>query len=372
MFRRVCILLIWAFASYTLLADETQFSSDLLRQSVDVLHCKAQIDSLPNGSHIITTPDGRTLRVGKRYGRLVHLGFPLFSQAIYENHPPIYDFIEFAALDHVCRISDNPFIYKSLKIVEGSWNDLLQVNDNIPCTVNTQYGKSFVVKWEFAEDKNLVIEVPVEYDKLALMSRREIENLFLAEMRCYLAPYQASPWYADVENLTTNDSIVWIQPGSSYILPQINQNTYYLLEDSTYTLIWDIKYPNESLANIVNANSEELPSVTLNISFSRYASDADTYRIGLADFISFCETAGCTAYWGLEKLDGSMLTGSLYLNNSTSAYCHLVRVKADLSQPFNSSFRMEARASIFIPTNYVENLFQEYKPTDKKEKIKWK
>ena len=372
MFRRVFISLFWAIASYTLLADETQFSSDLLRHSVDVLHCKAQIDSLPNGSHIITTPEGRTIRVGKRYGRLVHLGLPMFSQSIYENHPPIYDFIEFAALDHICRISDNPFMYKSLKIVEGNWDDVLQVNENVPCSINTLHGKSFEVRWMFDKEKQLAIEVPVEYDRLALMSRREIEDLFLAEMRCYLAPYQASPWEVDTENLTTSDSIVWIQRGNSYMIPSINQNTYYFREDSIYTLIFDANYPNESLANVVNARSDELPFVTMNIMFSRYASEANTYRIGLSDFVSYCQAAGCTAYWGLEKIEGTVITGSLYLENSVSAYCHLVRIKADLSQPFDSSFKLDARASIYIPTNYIENLFQQYNPTEKKEKFKWK
>ena len=372
MYKHFTTLLIGILSAQPLLADETQFSSELLRQSVTVLHCEAQIDSLPSGSHIITTPEGRTLRVGKQYGRLVHLGFPLFSPAIYENHPPIYDFIEFAALDHVCRISDNPFMYKSMKIVEGSWDDLLQVNPNTLCTVNSQHGKSFEVQWEFTNEKRLVIEVPVEYDKLALMSRSEIENQFLAEMRCYLAPYQASPSKVDVEKLSTNDSIVWIQPGNSYILPQINQNIYYLHEDSIYTLICDLNYPNETIANIVNASSDELPAITLNISFSRYAAEPESYRIGLTDFISFCQTKGCSAYWGLEKVDGSVITGSIYLDNSASAYCHLVRVKADLSHPIDSSFKMEARASIFIPTNYIDNLFQPYKPTDKKEIIKWK
>ncbi len=372
MFKRVLISLIWAIASYTLLADETQFSSDLLRQSVDVLHCKAQIDSLPNGSHIITTPEGRTIRAGKRYGRLVHLGIPLFSPLIYENHPPIYDFIEFAALDHLYHISDNPFTYKSLKVVEGKWDDVLYINETIPCTVDTEIGKRFQIKWEFGEGKNLVLEVPVEYDRLALMSRREIEELFLAEMRSYLAPYNATPWTADVERLTTTDSIVWMLPGSYYMIPQINKNTYYLLEDSVYTLICDNAHPNESFANIVNAVSDELPSITLNISFSRYASEAESYRIGLADFVSYCQTTGCTAYWGLENLEGDIITGSIYFENNASSYCHVIRVKADLSHPIDSSFKMDARASIYIPTNYIGNLFQEYKPTEKKEKIKWK
>ena len=372
MYRRTITILIGLLGTISLLADGTQFSSDLLRQSVDALHCKAQIDSLPNGSHIITTSEGRLLRVGKRYDRLVHLGFPLFSQAIYENHPPIYDFIEFAALDHVCHISDNPFMYKSMKIVEGSWDDLLLVNENVPCTVNTQFGKSFEMKWQFPDGKKLVIEVPVEYDRLALMSRSEIENLFLSEMRCYLAPYHASPQEIDFEELQTEDSIVWTMPGTSYILSQINQNTYYQREDSVFTLICDVKYPNETIANIINASSDELPSITLNISFSRFSSEAETYRIGLADFISFCHTTGCKAYWGLENIDNSTLTGSIYLDNSASAYCHIIRVKADLSQPFDSSFMLEARASIYIPTNYIDNLFQQYNPSEKKEKIKWK
>ncbi len=372
MYKRIITLLIGVLTSFALLADETQFSSDLLRQSVDVLHCKAQIDSLSNGSHIITTPEGQRLRVGKRYDRLIHLGIPIFSQSIYEEHPPIYDYIEFAALDHKYHISENPFLFKRLKITEGAWDDLSLVEEDSPCEVNEELGRSFEIRWILPEGRHLTIMVPVDYDRLALMSRREIEDLFLAEMRCYLAPYNASSNEINADELITNDSIVWILPGSSYILPQINKNTYYLLEDSVYTPICDSKYPNETLANIVNISSDEFPSVTLDISFGRSSDNVETYRIGLADFVSFCKTKGCIAYWGLEKMDESVISGSLYFENSTSAYCHVIRIKADLSRPIDSSLKMEARASIYIPTNYIENLFQQYKPTDKKEKIKWK
>ncbi len=365
MYKRIITILIGALISYTILADETLFSSELLRQSVEVLHCKSQIDSLPNGSHIITTNEGQRLRVGKRYGRLVHMGIPIFSQTIYEEYPPIFDFIEFAALDHTYHISDNPFLFKSLVFKEGTWNDLLRVDENTPCTINSELGRTFEVIWKYSEGRSLVLMVPVEYNRLALMSRREIEDLFLAEMRCYLAPSKTVINEIEEKNLITQDSIVWVLPGSSYILPQINKNTYYQYEDNAFTLIYDSKYPNETLANIINANSEELPSVTLDILFERRSTNTETYRIGLADFISFCQTKGCTAYWGLEKVDGKIIAGSLYLDNRASAYCHLIRLKANLSHPINSSFKMNARASIYIPTNYIENLFQQYKPNNK-------
>lgn len=353
-------------------ADEgNQFSSDLLRQAVASLKIQQAIDSLPDGSTIQTIPSAGSIRVAKREGRLVHLGRPLFANELYQQALPIYNYLEFALLDHQTHISDNPFLYRHLKFKEGGWDLLEQVTPQTACTVSSVQGSSYEVCWTFSDGRRVRIEVPVEYDRLALMSRREIEQLFLNEMQSYLAPEPAALLPLDKKTLKQIDGNLWEQPGSYYILSAINQNTYYTKQDDALVLVCDSIHPAETVANIINANSEELPMPTVSLLFDLYDFKSASLRMALTDFLSFCRKQGCTPYWGLESVNGSMIEGSIYLDNPTSGYNHVLHLRIDVAQLIESSAKMDAKVSLFIPTNTIENLFKEYVPRESKNKDLW-
>ena len=353
-------------------ADESnQFSSDLLRQAVSTLNIQQAIDNLPDGNTLQAIPSVGNLRVGKREGRIVHLGRPLFADELYQQALPIYNYLEFALLDHQTHISDNPFLYRHLTFKEGDWSLFEQVTPQTACTISTVQSTSYEVCWIFSDGKKVCIEVPVEYDRLALMSRREIEQLFLYEMQSYLAPEPASPLLLDTKALKQIDGNLWEQPGSYYILSAINQNVYYTKQDGSFTLVCDSIYPAETVANIINANSEELPVPTVSLLFDLYDYKTASSRMALTDFLAFCRKQGCTSYWGLESIKGSEVEGSIYLDNPTSGYNHVLHIKIDVAQLIESSAKMDAKVSLFIPTNTIENLFKEYVPRESKNKDLW-
>lgn len=357
----------------SLRAEGREFSSDLLRQAVETLHLQQCVDTIAGGSQLVSDADAGLLRVGCSHGQLVHLGRPLFAEQLYNPTLPICDYLEFAVLDHQKHISDNPFLYKNLSFRTGDWALLEQVTPAIPCQLSSEEGIRYVVSWQLEGNKEVTVEVPVEYDRLALMSRNEIEQLFLHEMQSYLS---SDPLRATVTDTTLMQRIgddMWALPGETYILSAINQHTYYRQNAAgEVELVCDSLSAAETIANLVNARSEDLPSVTMDVSFLNHEYQNQSFRISLSDFLSFCETKGCVAYWGLESIEGSLVAGSIYLDNRTSGYLHVVRLKTDVAQLLESSAKASARVSLFIPTNNIENLFQEYVPGKKKARFEWR
>lgn len=352
-------------------AEDRRFSSDLLRQAVETLHLQNCLDTIPDGSSLVNVPQVGQIRVGFSHGQLVHLGIPIFAEQLYDSSLPICDYLEFAVLDHKTHISDNPFLYRNLQFESGNWEQLDKVRMSDPCRISSIEGTKYQVSWQLENGDQIIVAVPVSYDRLALMSRSEIELLFLHDMLSYIMKESIKDVLPDTVSMQKIGEQLWAKPGNIYLLSAINQHTYYNIYGEEISLVCDSLMPAETIANFVNAHSDELPIVTLNMKIMNHDFQTDSCRMALSDFLSYCASKGCEAYWGLEMMEGSFVKGSIYLDNRTSGYMHLVRLEADVAQLVNSSGQAQARVSLFIPTNNIENLFKEYIPQPKESLFKW-
>lgn len=91
------------------------------------------------------------------------------------DHPsPIYNYLEYAALDHKFHLTDNPFVYKDLKFLKGSWKEFDKVNDSTEFQVDVMQNKLYVVKW--SAEGNTIVEMmfPVDYERLSMISRKRV------------------------------------------------------------------------------------------------------------------------------------------------------------------------------------------------------
>lgn len=352
------ILLIFAFLTtvISLHAEGIHFSSDLLMHTIEVLECEQQLDSLPDGSSIVVLPSGMPIRVGKRSGRVVHLGSPLFSDLQYADQPLIYDYLEFAMLDHYCHISDNPYLFKNLCFLDGDWSVLEKVTTETPCTVNTQGGIDYEVIWSLGMGTQVRVLVPIEYDRLAMMSRQELELLFLEDLMAGNNDLR-STLSLPVKLYATDERTIFVQKGNHFILSTINQNSYFSNEDEVYTLICDPAFPIQTMANLVNADCDEMPMLKLELTVQRYDYQTATINVYLSDLLNYTKKQGCDTFWGLESFDNKVIRGTLYIVNPTIAYCHILRIQADADKLYRSNEIIEGKISLYTPLGNITNFF---------------
>lgn len=356
---RKIFLFIFSIATIcNLQADGIRFSSDLLSHTVEVLECEQQLDTLPEGSRIIALPSGMSVRVCKRGDRVIHLGSPLFPDLLYTDQPLIYDYLEFAMLDHYCHIADNPFLFKNLRFLEGDWTMMEQVTTETPCTVNSLEGIWYEVSWTLTDGKRVRIDVPVEYDRLAMMSRQELELMFMEDLAAGNTAVRPTSTLPD-QLYATPDVNIFLQKGNHFILPAINQNSYFLLEEDSYTLVCDPAYPTQTMANLINADCDDMPMIQLDLTMQLYNHQSVSHRVYLSDLLAYARTRGCVPYWGLESLEGETLKGSLYLVNTATSYCHIVRIKAETGNLFNTNEAISGKITAFVPIGSIKNLYEE-------------
>ena len=71
-------------------------------------------------------------------GVIEHIGFPLFAQKMRTLLPsPIYDYLEYAMLDHKYHINDNTLQHQKIRFLKGNWNDLASVRPTDDCNIGS-------------------------------------------------------------------------------------------------------------------------------------------------------------------------------------------------------------------------------------------
>lgn len=358
MIRRVFLLLSFLWVAKMLHANGVTFPSALLRRSAEALDLQ-NLDSISEGMTIMEDTRYGKLRITKQRGTIIHLGRQLFDSSLYGNGEiPVFDYLEFAALDHKFHISDNPYLYHTLQFKSGDWSMFDSVSPDTPCRVVSRENCNYEVSWQLPYGE-LSVTIPVDYDHLSLMSRREIETLFLNQLSSYKnTGRQEEP--ISLDNIQRDSRGMYTLCGQYYLLSTINDNHYYQINnDGNFVLVCDVLHPSETMANLVNVRSSSLPVASMDIRFDVYDSQSYRLRLPLSDFLLFCEQQGCHAFWGQETVHGTKVNGTIFLYNGKAGYNHVVHIKVDVSELLESMSEIEARACLFVPVHNIESFANE-------------
>lgn len=125
--------------------------------------------------------------------------------------------------------------------------------------------------------------------------------------------------------------------------------------------LYDPRYPKESLANLMVIPLDEAVDVPVKLSILthdfRSKANLDTT---VDKLISYCQYAGCSAFIGFEKpRPGGETPFSLFMVNEDENYIHVFRFECDAVAVINDNAPISGKVSLFIPTDNIENLFQD-------------
>lgn len=365
----------YCWASYTVVilslmgagskVSSQDFASTILEQTAHQLQL-SRLDTLPDGLSSIDLPSVR-LTIKKHHNRIDHIGRQLFSPQLRMADPlPVYDYLEFAFLEQSVLKSDNSLRYKDVWFSEGSWEDMISIDQQTPCTISISDGRHYEVIWE--GNKRVSVNFPVSYEIISTASRSELESNFITDLRHHhkkVTEFESIS--TDSSFLTYTDAIRYL-PGEKYLLPSINNNTYYYNNVEGVQLVCDTLSAVETLANAICASDADWPQWVVEGLFLLHNNQQEALDIPLTDLADFCRNLGCQLFWGLEEKSDEKISGTMFAYNFAAGYNHVIRLEYPLHQQAERQY-IRANISLFIPVTNIKNLHREYNP--KKQKINW-
>ena len=357
------------------------FKSERLRTAANALGITLA-DSQRYGLIELTARDGQTIAVRTdSTGTVEHIGIPLFMDGMRVLEPsPVYDFLEYAALNWKYKINPNTLYLSKVMFQKGSWNTLLGERlKDLTCSISNQDDKLYIVSWLRNEQEVAVVGIPIEYELLNNDSRRNIERQFVSGLAAYhLQPgrtFKAEVSEQDLKVYGTEG--LFVRQGESYLLEELSQNEYYelktmyeyadtvirgekvtmKLEAVVPTIVNNADHPAETFANLMLAGDSNLPDAELHLDFhlSNYHRQKLTVRVStLRDYL---RQEGCKLYFASSGTIKDKARAVLFVHNASKGYNHLLSLSIPERELTTPQPVVTASVYLYIPPVDTAHLF---------------
>lgn len=335
---------------------QTKYATSTLQKSAQVLGLN-NLGSMSDGWNIVKAK-GISINVLKKNGRVECIGCPLFSQDMREQNPlPIYDYLEHAYLDHLVGIDPNPLTYNNIQFKRGSWDSFSLINTKTDCSVEMIWDKMYSVSWK-GKDGKVILNVvfPIDYERFAMVSRKELESNFIRDLSDYHCNPEDMMQSVDKSKLTTQDGAIWIKKGSAYLKKVINDDSYYTMNQKMQPVVlWSDMYKEQSIKNMLTLLNPKFENIKVNIRVCMYDMSIKTINTRWVDLLAFCISKGCKPYVGIESISEKEIAAAVFTYNAGSGYDHVFRVTIPTDMLFKPGCTIKARANLYSPsTNEIK------------------
>lgn len=356
------------------------FKAENMKKAARILGILDSLDSVDSGqTQTIKAKDGQIIEVRKsKHNVIEHIGIPLFNDQMRTLMPsPVYDFLEFAVLNIKYKVNPNTLYLSKVIFKKGNWNTLMNSQlTQSDCSIVNQDDRMYIVNWKFDEKDIATIGIPIEYELLNNDNRRNIEKSYILQLESCSAIDKYEEISENNLKIYGTEGLFVIE-GNSHILPELNQNVYYVLktiyektdtvknnkrmdvylEAVLPTILIDKEHPSESLANLMLGNDPGIPNVQLAMDF--HLSDYHRHQvvIPIKQLKTFCEEQGDQIFFASSGIVKGIARGMLFIHNSAKGYNHLLRIGIPLDQITSPQPVVEAAVYLFIPPIDKSHLF---------------
>ena len=312
---------------------------------------------------------GYHLRLIMHDSEIEHIGLNLFNDDLKASiDKEMLDFVEATLLAKILDVeltTNSDFIFYN-----GGIESLRKVSTETPCKISNLNSRFLSFEWELNPAKTLRLDVPVSYQSFHEGNRSEIEDKLINKIKGSKLIRVPNEESSRIQRQPYGEDL-YVLPGSTYLNPEINRNIY-ILHDSIIQPVWSIDYPAESISNLFLFPSKKYGSNDIEITVLKHEyGEKETFNTNIENLLAECEKDGCIPYWGLESYDGNTLFGSLFLYNWKHGYDHVLKIECCPSDIIDGNGTIRARASLFIPTNNIDTLYEPYREKSDEEKIKY-
>lgn len=320
-----------------------------------------RLDTLRSEANIISYQSVPVIIIKNDDNVITHIGYKIFAHSLRAEHPsPIYNYIEYALLDHRFHFSDNPFTYKDLKFIEGSWTDVETVSETTSFQIDAVQNRFYILTWLLNDRKKVSLQFPINYERLSLVNRKELEQNIIKDINRYHVKEPVQMDFSE-KNFSYNEKGVAYKEGHTYLDKAINNNIYYQKSDSSnWSLMYSSDYPVETIANLCVAADAMAVDDIVNIKFVKYDYTKEIVAVKMKDFIGYMKSEGCVPFWGVESIEGDKIEGALFLYNKDKGFNHVLKIEAYIKDVAAGKREFTATAYLLSPTTNVRDLNYQY------------
>ena len=214
------------------------------------------------------------------------------------------------------------------------------------------------VLWEY-ESLCLAFKFPSDIQLILGMDKKEIGDYFEHQLNQYQhAQFEPTPLIIDAADLQTLRKDMFVLPGSTFLIEEMRSDIY-LIKDSIsgYKTVFDIKYPEESIANLFISPDGRAENLEINILHKGY-DETPAFNKNLYQLLTFLNKDFET-YFGIEHLSSEKLEFTVIFRNKEYTFYHLLFVETTLDTIFTGKTPLKGTLYTYIPNQNIKNLYYE-------------
>ena len=247
----------------------------------------------------------------------------------------------------------SPSILKNKKLM------ISFLKDNKGIVIN-RVNMDYLIEILCSNDNRLSFSFPADCKLISGMDKREQEIRLAFQLKNHIAKsidsLVSSPnikYLQLLQDSICQDSI-YVEKGYNFNIPQINNDLFYVKNDSLYSLVSDTSFIALSFSNTLISPSPNV-NYTINIKHRMYGNTMQDYMVDSRNFNDYF-SKDYERYFGIETLEPQNLSGTLILYNRDEEFIHLAYVTTTLEDLINGG-KMTMELFSNIPQHNIKALF---------------
>ena len=367
--KMICCCLLTCFWILSAFAQQGNsiYKTTKLKDIANLLSIK-EIGDRSEGFYSLPAWEGYPLIMHVNQNRIIdHIGIRLFNREQMQDKDmsSVFDFVERYVLELIL-IKDRTKIASKLNddkvnLEYGDFPDLKKITDSLSLEIKQFDTREYRISWTDNVNNRIIyaLSFPMYYELMLGMNKIEIENNLEADIKAQAYNIKVQEPVRKENMYFIPQTGYYIKPGEKYILETLNSNLYYTKDsDGTFSLLFDERFPVESLSNLMISDDTE-NNYLLNITQHKYGRNVSEFTVPLKQWIRYCLNGGCVAYFGLESQDEHRIKATVIMENKKPAYNHVLYVVFDKSRLSTPDGTIHATLHAYIPTHNVSDLYNE-------------
>lgn len=249
---------------------------------------------------------------------------------------------------------------EKIAFLQGGFSQLqAALADSAAIEISLVDGKRYAVSFFRDDQRTVIISYPASYQLILGTTLMEAENRLFEDV--WRTPLPKAEEHQVVEELLQQmgTSAVYLLAGSSYVLPELNSNRYYVKnEHGKFELLYSEDLPLETMANLTTGTDID-NQLMLDIRMVKYGYRTEDATVPLRQWVAFGIEQGCTPFFGVISSEEGKVICEYVMQNEALGYAHVMKFEFNPSILVDRKGNMSARLNSYVPISNVKSLFKE-------------